>query len=816
MASPLGWFRRHQKGMMVVFGMVLMAIFGLGSVAMLINNPTQSTDPSANKVIVKWDGGKLKKSQVESLRIRHYQTGRFIRTLEDAARQVREGQFRSVAIPIAWLRDNMPVRDADFAIAQRYILAERAKQAGIVVSDTMVDDYISLCHNLVDFAPGDYEQINRDANGEYSDLVNVRSHLKMELAAQQYRILLNTGLPTSLSPTEAAEYNSRMEKTIECTVLAFDVNDFLDDVKEKPSNSELKKIFEEGRYKPKDPTGTEPGFKQPKRVRINYVEANFNDLLTAEKLKISDQQVQEEYAKLVKEEDSLVMELVPPVEPENPDGGNDAPTPEDGDNGNDAPKPSDDDDAAPKPPTDDESSDKNAEKDGESAEKSDDESGEKKEENNSQDGDDDLSSLSTGAQFVSTVQDEEKKDQEKTEEQSGQENTESAKDDAKKAEADGNQSDENQTGDDQSSDDQEQTEEPKMLDEQEGENDPTENDQTENDLLPGEGGQDLDQTPILTRPKKLDEALSDLIRGRMVSETAFREMRRVIVEAEEEVREQQYDYAEWDNQTDQEKKNTEPPITLELVEMADRLGLQYGETELLSYDELLENAGFGARDAIVSVQTRFGAQNSRRKLADLVFASLDRKSNYEPGSPVVEFATQSNILWWPVEIRETEILEFAEAKEQVVEFWRREKARELALAKAKEIAETLNSNGKRLIEFSKTAENTGNFTWYLNGLVKPKGVEDPGEEFMDTAFGLSMNECGAALNANRDYAYVIQNIFQDTRSSSEIAGTFLDNWAKFQMVPPTVADTADREYQYLRRAAQFEVNEEMNVQWVAE
>ena len=808
MASPLGWFRRHQKGMMVVFGMVLMAIFGLGSVAMLINNPSQVADPSANKVMVTWDGGKLKKSDLDSLRVRHFQSGRFVSRLTAAANRARDGQFRSVALPIRWMSEDTPVRDADEQVAQTYILAERAKREGIVISDTMVNDYITLLHNLVDFTEADLQVFNREANGEYSDIVDIRSYLKIELAAQQYTLLLRAGLPSALSPTEAADYNSRMEKTIECTVLGLNVDDYVNKVDEKPTNSELKKIFEEGRYKLIDPAGIEPGFKQPKRIRVNYVAADFNDFLTAEKLKITDKQVQDEYARLVKEEDPLVMELVPPVVPENPDD-NEAPKPED----NDAPAPNDD-DAAPAPPGDDDASEENKDGDEEKTDESKSDSGEKTEEKDDdkkeENGDDGLSLNASQSHFVSLQEDEKSEENAKQEKQesekSEQENTESQKADQG---SDENQTEEKQSDENKQADEQNESDDPKMLDEQEGENDQ----ESDGNLLPGED--DQQQTPILTRPKELDADLSDLIRERMVSEPAFRQMREMITEAQDAVREQQYAYAEWDSQTDAEKRNSEAP-TLDLKELADRLRLQYGETDLLNYVEMKENEGFGARKAIVEAFTQFGPRRSTSDFADLVFDSIDRKTVYEPGDPLIEMTTQANILWWPVEIKDVDILEFDEAKDQVIEVWKRQKAYELALADAERIAGDLNSSGEKLIDYSKSAENTGNFTWYLNGMVRPKGVESPGEDFMDTAFALSMNECGAALNGPKDFAYVIQKTFEDTRTESDISSNLLETWSKFQMVPPNVMGPAQTENRTIATQAFGNYLKEMNVQWVGE
>ncbi len=817
MASPLGWFRRHQKGMMVVFGMVLMGIFGLGSVAMMIN-PGQITNPAANKVVVTWDGGKLQQSQIDNLRIRHFAAARFIEGVEAEARNQKAGNFRSPALPVRWISESADVRQIDKEIAKRYIMAERAKRAGIVVNDAMVHDYISLIHNLVDFSQADLEVINNRVNGDYDDLVDIRGQLKIELAAQQYQIMLNTGLPDALSPTETAEFYNRLEKTIECSVLALDVEDYLDKVSEPPSNSELKKIFEEGRYKIEDPNGLEPGFKRAKRVRINYVSADYVDFLEMEKAKITDQQVQEEYARRVEKEDRLVMELVPQ---ENA-GDNGAPTPP-GDGGNA------DDDAAPLPPGDDDadlesgqsgepegagesngnSADDETETETEQIENGDEEETEQTENGNEEQTEDEggmpLTLSRTQTQFVSTVQDEDSEaglNQEETENSDGEESIANQDSEAQP----------NTDGEDPAST-QDELDQPQMLDEEQGEGEQLPDDV----VLPGEGSGSL-RDPLELRPKKLDAVLSNLIRESMVADVALQEMQQMISEAKDEVREQQYNYADWAGLSDEEKKNSEPEITLNLKELADRFHLRSGETELMNYDDLLEDPKFGARKVIIEIPQRFGGPPRRSSvpLGAIVFSDLDNKSPFDPGDPVVEFGTQTNMLWWPVEIKEVEVLSFSDAKDDVLRFWKLQKARELALADANRIAQDLMNIKAKLLSYSDKAVLTGSFTWYLSGLVKPQGVTTPGDEFMSTAFGLKLNECGGALNDAGDFAYVIQKVFEDSRTDEQIASELLDTWTKFQMVPPNVTGTASGENRNMREGIRPTILEEMNVEWVFE
>lgn len=800
MASPLGWFRRHQKGMMVVFGMVLMAIFGLGSVAMMIN-PSQLTNPADKEVVVQWDGGKLTKTQVENIRVRHFAAKRFVQGVEMAARGKQENFFPA-AFPINWLNEgNIDTRQADAAIVERYLLAERAKKEGMRVSDTMVSDYISLVHNMVNFGPADLERINMEVNGEHMDLVDIRRHLKMELAAQQYRFLLDRGFPITPTPTEAAELYSRLEKTIECTVMPVKVEDFISKVEGSPSNSELKKIFEKGQYLLEDSHPTKPGFKRAKRAKIQYVFAEFDDFLKAEMDKISDKQVQEEYDRLVEAKDSLVMEFVPPETTPDVLPGIDDPAPLPGTEGDDAAPtpPGDSDDPAPPP----------AKADGTDENKSDTDSSSESTEGGSDEGDGsdkDLSlTVQSASQFVSTGPQEEEEGTNQEKAESTQEGTQKTDETTEAADPDSGDAATQET---ESKTTEQESGEPKMLDES--------NQDSGDAALPGEDDQEIDN-PVLMRPKPLDVDLAQLIRERMVSDRAMNLMKDQIAQAEADVREQQYEYQDWESLPDAEKKGTEPNITLDLKEMATRLGLQYGETELLNRVDLFES-DFGGRRGIVEIPRQFGPpQRTTAPMADIVFANLERQVTYEPGEPVVQEGNKINFLWWPVEIAEMEVLTFADAKPDVLEYWKREQAKELALQHAQDLANSLNAKKERLLDaHPDTSENTGSFTWYSTGFTQPTGVEAPGEEFMKTAFGLKMDESAGALNETGTHAYVVQKIFQDSRDDAQISDSLLSNWTKFQMIPPNVSGTVRQQSSRYRLKTREKIMEEMNVKWVSE
>ena len=72
--ANLRWFRKHQKIMLVVFGVILMAVFGLGSVISMIPNAPSDNDSDRNKVIAKWKGGQFTRGELAELTRMHFYT----------------------------------------------------------------------------------------------------------------------------------------------------------------------------------------------------------------------------------------------------------------------------------------------------------------------------------------------------------------------------------------------------------------------------------------------------------------------------------------------------------------------------------------------------------------------------------------------------------------------------------------------------------------------------------------------------------------------------------------------------------------------
>ena len=128
--SPLRWFRRHATWMLIIFGVVLMAIFGLGPVFDQMARGFQNTGPVEDPVIIKYRDGEITRSRLDEYQRAHYATRRFlIELVEQSAKQCdeKEVQYSPLADMVQPLgrSDNQDIVDEQMLV--RKLLADRAE-----------------------------------------------------------------------------------------------------------------------------------------------------------------------------------------------------------------------------------------------------------------------------------------------------------------------------------------------------------------------------------------------------------------------------------------------------------------------------------------------------------------------------------------------------------------------------------------------------------------------------------------------------------------------------------------------------------------
>ena len=741
MASPLNWFRRNAIWIMVPVGIFCMAFFGLGAVFEQFATDIRTGGTRENPVLASWKNGSYTRDQINEWTKRHFGTARFLGGLERHGRADREDEFVRLVSPISPIRDG--AQDyVDEQIISRHLMAEKAKEEGLLVSNAMIDDYLAMSAGGAEVTPQLMKEINRDVNGGRVPMAAIRRQLEVELLNQKMMLLSMAGLPRVPNLTESVEHFGKTARKIECQVIPVSVNDYVDDTL-TPTQSELRSIYEEGKLEFKDPSGKLPGFKTPRRMKMQYFAGNFESFLVKASASLTDKEIQTQYDELVAQESDLVMEIIPDDQPEPPadlpgEGTESAPADD-----------ADADDPAPVP--------------------------------SSEAPDNSINIRSnTNFRLVSMLaQDEEPADDEPvlgepaTEEPvvADPSTTEPAVVEAKMQDTGTEETADSKEVETEAAESKEESADgveagglADMLDSASEE---------EDDVIGPLLGDEEDK--VLKRAKPLKE-VAGLIRRQLKGREATDAMRIALITAETEVETYNMQLLQWDEGKNTDKPKPTPP---DFQAIADQNGLRLGETELLDNDQLKETE-LG--------KTMNFTQRSMDLLADMIF---DRFNTTDVYSPTTYNDGTKAFVYWPVEMRETEIPKLEDCKEEVINFFRQQKAFEAAKEAAQAIAAKA-SVDKKLTEIDPDkAGPTGEFSWFqVRGrrteFSQPIGVELAGEEFMETAFSLKEGEAGVAANRRRDIVYVVQST-SPTEDVAKVGDEYLnDQLFKFQRIPADV------------------------------
>ena len=807
MASPLSWFRKYQRSLLVVFGVLLMVTFLLADVAnRLSGNGGRRADE--NPVLVSWKGGEVKRNELRQMRAANYQAAVFTSKLFESAASRMSNTYVRTAMPIENSTfDGMEEDSANQAVFQTFIMAEKAKELGVVVNEKTVDAYLDALANE-DLSDSDYQAIAKEVFNQGGYYYSIKKHLELELAAIAYDQMMRSGLywneltiqrpefgmrpitirpaKAAVSPTERWQGYVKTNKYIDCQVYPLEIADFIDDVDDEPSVNELKDLYEEG----KDRFGNQmklrvnskgelqPGFKLPYRVSISHFRIDPTIFIEIEKQKITPEEVKAEYDRLVAEKSPLVTGFQPfsidnpalnsdqlPKTPnldsnENESGssngeGNEKVGSDGGFDPNaaktDDKKSDSNEEGIPDPPTLDsnEQKEQGSEKSGQSENnKSEQNSGGQK--SGGEKSDDQNSGNgqitfeeTTYVSFQESGAQQDNKDQQET--VSNQENQDST----------GENQDDQKSGDPETSEQK-----------SEGGNQqdpipqpPTDIQQDDafkpNDLPPTPEGVEptvpqQEQGPVI---KPLTKELEDTIRANLANAPGLAEYEKAKNNLNQVISDYYVDYKIASEEEDLE------PEEFDGERLAEKFMAQYFETDLV--DEFqLKSTPFGKS---INVASAFAAA---RRMELFRHQEIDGDGT-------------SKYLFWVTERLDPEIPEFEDVKDDIEKYWKYCRAYDLAIEKGKEICNEIAQSNKQesetketlKIKFLDKAIQTGSFPWIATNpqFRITEEVKNPGEEFMRAAFSLDQLECATAPNGDRSIIYVIQLIkdFEGTVTTTE-------------------------------------------------
>lgn len=337
MTNPFATFRKNQKYWMAAI--VLLAILAF-VVAPAIDTASQAIRGGGpdKGVVVRWTGGQISAADLDNGMRKHSGLVRFLAALAnevlDQGGVPRVPGFNFDPQQRQILDLGIQTSGDPYSICRTRILASHGESLGIVFDDVAIDDYITqFCDNKVSNVR--IEEILDESTGGLLNWFEIRELLKMELAA---KVVTQTGLAAISVPKQASllpvstpgrAYRDflRMNQTAKVEAFPVMVEDFMDQVIGNPTEAEIQAIYDAGMSIPSNPNSPNAGFLKRYHANVEYVEANLQAWINREKEKLTEEELKAEYDRRVE-----LGQLKVPVTQETPESN------ETGDPGNGTPE----------------------------------------------------------------------------------------------------------------------------------------------------------------------------------------------------------------------------------------------------------------------------------------------------------------------------------------------------------------------------------------------------------------------------------------------------------------------------------------------
>lgn len=693
------------------------------------------------------------------------------------------------------------------------LLRREAVRLGINVNDDAVTDFMKMISD---------QNLTQDMFKEIKQRLHIGDFYIYELLREELaaRMAAEMTFPRAVSTPQQRWQDFRkvnVKQSIEATTIP--VEAFTKSVPD-PSNDELLAFFK--KHAEKVPTAKgDPGFFQPMRARLAYVEADY-DVIESKVTAPTD----EEVAKYYEDNKELFADRTPPVPDKKDDApeGDDSKKPEEKkeEDKPDSDKPADSKKEDDKPKTDSKEGDKPAEektdkpKEDKSADKS------KQDDPQGAAGDD---KVIAEQPEEGKAKDEPKKPETKSEDDSKEapkpdaEKTETKKEDVK---SDDKKPDEKSKPESAESKDKPATE-PEKSDKPEEK--PAEEKKPETKYKPFEDVKDkifddlLRERTLKLMKDRIESVIGDKTRG----------MRRL----------GSYTFAEKGSKSFRSPQD----IASELKEFAKSLDLKYVETPLLSAEELSQSEEHKIGGATDPSDESFNRQQGVATVIQRVYG----KGNDSKFSPEVaeDPGTKNRFAYWVVERVDAHVPKFDEEgiRQQVTKAWKLEQARPKAEERAKALAK-LAGNGQKLTEVLAGQTVTGDKDGLQLTVIEPKesfshftiqglsapgvnpfqpgnerveltqipGLDKLGDDFFTSVEQLKPGETGAFPNYDRSAFIVVHVTGREDIAAEEDApqrADFLKSW----LISPPANELANVSFFPLRREWMESIERKYDVKW---
>jgi len=292
MTNALSIFRRNQKVLLVVLGVLVIFVFTVGSILLEYMNraggggDAQAEIEADEATVVVWKNGEVSQGELRNMFRKHARTMAFLSGIQAKAKEND---------PKAEPKTNVRLQQAQSQeqLFVFHIMAEKAKEAGFIVTDKAIQDYLQ---QLTDeqLTQSDYREVMKATLGDSMDEGQLYDQLRREILAAQYGSMA-AGDSVPPTPAQAFELTSRIERRATADIVAVSVEEYVSLVKNKPTDAELMELY--SKYKVRYPIeqSRTPGFQRPQKLAFGYIKADIDQLNEIAKAAVPEAAVRKKY-----------------------------------------------------------------------------------------------------------------------------------------------------------------------------------------------------------------------------------------------------------------------------------------------------------------------------------------------------------------------------------------------------------------------------------------------------------------------------------------------------------------------------------------
>ncbi len=315
MASPFSIFRKNQRLWMA--GAVLIAVLAFVVAPMMdsFSSFGRGGPRNSDSVAASWSGGSITQNQLDTELTQLAIANTFLRKLANDVRD--KGGFPrvpEVRPDFSIVGIAQETRDPT-VILQRKLLVAEAKRLGIQFDEQSVKTFLQK------FVDGKLtgEQIQktlREVSGGRMTLIDFYRMMREELAKNALLRLAGTtfrfeeriesqALPTAVitPPSKSWQFFQRFNRSVTTEVYPVSIKDFEAAVTSKPTDRELRTLFDEGKdiARIDVPVVTQPAFMTPQLADFEFIACDVQKLIDEAMAKIPEETLRAEYDRRVGE-----------------------------------------------------------------------------------------------------------------------------------------------------------------------------------------------------------------------------------------------------------------------------------------------------------------------------------------------------------------------------------------------------------------------------------------------------------------------------------------------------------------------------------